>query len=59
MKITVQWTETHHYCEEVEVPDGLDIDEVDDWVNDNWRLEIWPNAIAEMTTEGDIEWSNP
>ena len=57
MKINIEWTETHRYCEEVEVPDNLDMDEVDDWVNDNFRLEVWPNSIAHSTDESDVEWS--
>ena len=57
MKINIEWTEIHGYCEEVEVPDNLDMDQVDDWVNDNFRLEVWPNAIAHSTDESDIKWS--
>ena len=59
MRITIQWQETHYYCEEVEVPDGLDMDGVDDWVAENFLECVWAEANPEISTKSEIEWTNP
>ena len=60
MKITVQWSETHQYCEEVEVPDHLDQDEVDAWIDMNFFLAVWEDASPALVRQNDdVTWSNP
>ena len=59
MKITVQWREVHYYCEEVEAPDNMDEEQVDDWVAENFLSEVWCDASATYTSTSDIEWTNP
>ena len=59
MKITVQWNEVHYYCEEVELPDNMTEDEVDDWLAENFLECVWADASATMTNTSDIDWTNP
>ena len=57
MKIRIQWTEIVHYNEEVEAPDGLNDEELDNWVNDIYLEEVWSNASPTSTESDGIEWS--
>lgn len=57
MKINIEWTETLYYCEEVEAPDDLEGEELDNWVKEIYYEEVWGNASADQSEASEINWS--
>ena len=56
MKINIEWTETLYYCEEVEAPDDLNGEELDNWVKEIYNEEVWGNAFSDHAETSDIKW---
>ena len=56
MKVRIEWTERHYYCEEVDAPDNMDEEQLDDWVAENFLEVAWADACAVQTSTSDIEW---
>lgn len=56
MKVRIEWTERHYYSEEVEAPDNMDEEQLDDWVAENFLEVAWADGSPQHTSTSDIEW---
>ena len=58
MKITVYWSEITHHNADIEVPDGMSEEAIEDYIHEDFHLRCWSvsQEVGSETEHDSIDW---